>query len=281
TEAEFSQVQTSSLSDLIITERIANPLILSDPSFGLASAVNFAKSSILEELGERKSLTSNLLIKTTIDLDIQKIVASTVKRLREEQTGDLDVGLVILDDQGQLRSMFTTSDIHSGLIEKELPRIEILGALDQFVTGMPKEFYWYDEYLSLVQGTEAISIFANDGQLRSKKILMEWDDGEKVTFAPRSDWLSAPSSTLVRDHQKLFELNSSGLKRPGSDSQLPQISGILSSDSNAKKEWAIGFNERYSMGVLTVSRNSGKEVNLGSCCATAVFNRIFAELNRD
>ena len=281
TEAEFSQVQTSSLSDLIITERIGNPLILSNPSFGLANAVNFAKSSILEELGERKSLTSNLLIKTTIDLDIQKIVASTVERLREEQTGDLDVGLVILDDQGQLRSMFTTSDIHSGLIEKELPRIEILGALDQFVTGMPKEFYWYDEYLSLVQGTEAISIFANDGQLRPKKILMEWDDGEKVTFAPRSDWLSASNSTLVRDHQKLFELNSSGLKRPGSDSQLPQISGILSSDSNVKKEWAIGFNERYSMGVLTVSRNFGNEINLGGCCATAVFNQIFAELSRD
>ena len=281
TEAEFFQVQTSSLFELTITEAVVNPLILSEPSFGLAHAVNFAKSSIMEELGERKALTSNLLIKTTIDLEIQKIVASTVEKLREEQTGDLDVGLVVLDDQGQVRSMFTTSDIHLGLFEKELPRVEILGALDEFVTGMPEEFYLYDDYLSLVQGTEAVSIFANDGQLRRIEILMKWDDGEKVTFAPRSGWLNSSSPVLVRDHQKLFELSSSMLMRPSFDSQLPQISGVLSSDSNGTKEWAIGFNQRYSIGVITVLRSSGEEKDLESCCAAAVFNQIFAELNRD
>jgi hypothetical protein len=177
--------------------------------------------------------------------------------------------------------MFTTSDVNSGLMEKELPRIEILGALGKLVTGMPEEFYLYDEDLSLVQGTEAVSIFANDGQFRRKKILMEWDDGEKITFAPKSDWLSASTSVVVKDALKFLDLSPSVLVRPASDSQMAQISGILESDSNVKKEWAIGFNERYSMGVITVSRNSGKEKNQGSCCATAVFNQIFGEFNRD
>ena len=281
TKAEFFQVQASSLSEMTIVEKIVNPLILSDSSLGLANAVNFAKASIIDELGERKSLTSTLFIKTTIDLEIQKIVASTVKRLREEQTHDFDVGVVVLDDQGHVRSMFTTSDVHSGLMEKELPRIEILGALDKLVIGMPEEFYLYDEDLSLVQGTEAVSIFANDGQFRGKKILMEWDDGEKITFAPKSDWLSASTSVVAKDDLKFLELSSSVLVRPASDSQMPQIFGILESDSNVKKEWAIGFNERYSMGVITVSRNSGKEKNQESCCATAVFNQIFGEFNRD
>ena len=281
TEAEFFQVEASSLSEMIIIEKIANPLILSDSSFGLAGAVNLAKSSIIEEIGERKSLTSTLFIKTTIDLEIQKIVASTVKRLREEQTQDFDVGVVVLDDQGHVRSMFTTSDILSGLMEKELPRIEIIGALDKLVTGMPKEFYLYDEYLSLVQGTEAVSIFANDGQFRRKKILMEWDDGEKITFAPRSDWSTVSTSVLVEDALKFLELSSSVAVGTGSDSRLPQIFGILGSDSNVQKEWAIGFNERYSMGVITVPRNSGKDKNQESCCAALVFNQIFGEFNRD
>lgn len=281
TEAEFLKVQASSLSEMTIFEKIVSPLILIDSSFGLANAVNFAKSSIIEELGERKSLTSTLFIKTTIDLEIQKIVASTVKRLREEQTQDFDVGVVVLDDQGHVRSMFTTSDILSGLMEKELPRIEIIGALDKLVTGMPKEFYLYDEYLSLVQGTEAVSIFANDGQFRRKKILMEWDDGEKITFAPRSDWSTVSTSVLVEDALKFLELSSSVAVGTGSDSRLPQIFGILGSDSNVQKEWAIGFNERYSMGVITVPRNSGKDKNQESCCAALVFDQIFGEFNRD
>jgi len=67
----------------------------------------------------------------------------------------------------------------------------------------------------------------------------------------------------------------------GSDSRLPQIFGILGSDSNVQKEWAIGFNERYSMGVITVPRNSGKDKNQESCCAALVFNQIFGEFNRD
>jgi membrane carboxypeptidase/penicillin-binding protein PbpC len=177
--------------------------------------------------------------------------------------------------------MFTTSDVHLGLMEKEVPRIEIIGALDKLVTGMPEEFYLYEEHLSLVQGTEAVSIFANDGQFRRKRILMEWDDGEQITFAPRSDWLSASTSVRVQDALKFSDLSSSALVRPGFDSQMPQISGILGSDSNVKKEWAIGFNERYSMGVITVSPNSGKEKNGGSCCASVVFNQIFDEFNRD